>query len=56
MASETLDGLKAEWVDQAVVDQNWITSRKPDDIPAFDPEVIRLFSSARRPSRQAAVA
>ena len=46
----------AEWVDQAVVvDQGLVTSRKPDDIPAFNPEVIRLFSSARRPSRQAAV-
>ena len=44
------------WVDEAcVVDGNIITSRKPDDIPAFNAEVIRLFSSVRRPSRQAAV-
>ncbi|MCJ2106415.1 type 1 glutamine amidotransferase [Methylobacterium sp. E-041] len=45
----------AEWVDQeVVVDQGFVTSRKPDDIPAFHPEVIRLFASARGPSRQAA--
>ncbi|MBV8870157.1 MAG: type 1 glutamine amidotransferase, partial [Acetobacteraceae bacterium] len=45
----------AEWVDQeVVVDQGLITSRKPDDIPAFNPEVIKLFASARGQSRQAA--
>ncbi|MDH2313691.1 type 1 glutamine amidotransferase domain-containing protein [Methylobacterium brachiatum] len=45
----------AEWVDQEVVaDQGLVTSRKPDDIPAFNPEVIKLFASARGPSRQAA--
>ncbi|WP_250501402.1 type 1 glutamine amidotransferase domain-containing protein [Caballeronia sp. GAWG1-5s-s] len=38
----------ADWVDQAVVvDQNLVTSRNPDDIPAFNPEVIKLFGSAR---------
>jgi len=38
----------AEWVDQeVVVDQGLVTSRKPDDIPAFNPEVIKLFASAR---------
>ncbi|GGD69491.1 type 1 glutamine amidotransferase domain-containing protein [Caballeronia grimmiae] len=38
----------ADWVDQpVVVDRNLVTSRKPDDIPAFNPEVIKLFSSAR---------
>jgi putative intracellular protease/amidase len=36
-----LDGLKvaivAEWVDQeVVVDGNLVSSRKPDDIPAFN--------------------
>ena len=45
----------AEWVDEeVVVDQGLVTSRKPDDIPAFNPEVIKLFASARGPSRQAA--
>ena len=45
----------AEWVDQeVVVDQGLVTSRKPDDIPAFNPEMIKLFASARGRSRQAA--
>lgn len=44
----------AEWVDQeVVVDQGLVTSRKPDDIPAFNREVIGLFAGARR-ERQAA--
>lgn len=34
----------AEWMDQeAVIDGNLVTSRKPDDIPAFDREMIALF-------------
>ena len=37
----------AEWVDQeAVVDRNLVTSRKPDDIPAFNREMIALFGRA----------
>ena len=40
----------AEWVDQeAVVDGNLVSSRKPDDIPAFNREMIGLFSRAGRP-------
>lgn len=35
----------AEWMDQeAVVDGNLVSSRKPDDIPAFNREMIALFS------------
>jgi protease I len=35
----------ANWVDKEVVnDQGLVTSRKPDDIPAFNREMIRLFS------------
>jgi protease I len=41
-----------EWVDQeVVVDGNLVTSRKPDDIQAFNREMIKLFSGARRQSR-----
>jgi protease I len=37
----------AEWVDQeVVVDGNLVSSRKPDDIPAFNREMIRLFGRA----------
>lgn len=38
----------ADWVDQeAVVDGNLLTSRKPDDIPAFNREMLRLFAEAK---------
>jgi len=44
----------AEWVDEEVVaDRGLVTSRKPDDIPAFNQEVIKLFARAREQSRQA---
>jgi protease I len=37
----------ADWVDQeVVVDANLVTSRKPDDIPAFNREIIKLFSQS----------
>jgi protease I len=39
----------ADWVDEeVVVDKNLVTSRKPDDIPAFNREIINLFSHAAR--------
>jgi protease I len=38
----------AEWMDQeAVLDGNLVSSRKPDDIPAFNREMINLFSRVR---------
>jgi protease I len=34
-----------DWVDEeVVVDGNLVTSRKPDDIPAFNREMLRIFS------------
>ena len=40
-----------EWVDaEVVVDGNLVTSRKPDDIPAFDREMLRIFSGERVPA------
>jgi protease I len=43
----------AEWVDQeVVVDHNLVTSRKPDDIPAFNREMIELISHIRQRERQ----
>ena len=34
-----------DWVDRVVVeDDNWVTSRKPDDLPAFNQAMLRLFS------------
>ena len=36
----------AEWQDkEVVVDGNLVSSRKPDDIPAFNREMINLFAS-----------
>jgi protease I len=33
------------WVDrEVVVDSNWVTSRQPSDIPAFNREMLELFS------------
>jgi protease I len=38
----------AQWVDEeAVTDQGLVTSRKPDDIPAFNQAMIDLFSRSR---------
>src|SRR3984957_1765372 len=39
----------ADWVDkEVVVDSNLVTSRKPDDIPAFNREVVKLFANYSR--------
>jgi deglycase len=39
-----------EWVDEeVVVDGNLVTSRQPDDIPAFNREMVRIFSGERVP-------
>ncbi|CAN5447101.1 hypothetical protein BH11PSE11_BH11PSE11_30990 [soil metagenome] len=36
------------WVDEeVVVDQNWVSSRKPADIPKFNEEMIRVFAEHR---------
>jgi protease I len=44
----------AQWEDREVVrDRNWVSSRQPSDLPAFNREMLSLFSEhARR--RQAA--
>jgi protease I len=35
----------AKWVDREVVeDEGLVTSRKPDDLPAFNKKIIELFS------------
>ena len=38
------------WEDREVlVDRNWVTSRKPDDIPAFNREMVAMFSKSQAP-------
>ena len=45
----------AIWSDEVSVrDRNWVSSRKPDDIPQFNQKMIELFSEAREKSRKAA--
>jgi protease I len=45
-----------EWVDREVVrDEGIVTSRKPDDLPAFNREMIRLFSEGARKREPEAV-
>ena len=44
----------ADWVDEEVtVDRNLLTSRKPEDIPAFNAKMIELFSQLEAPGRAA---
>jgi protease I len=44
----------AQWMDQEVViDGNLVSSRKPDDIPAFNGGMIDVFSRARPEARPA---
>jgi len=44
----------ASWVDREVVtDDQLVTSRKPDDIPAFNRAMIELFAKARTAAKAA---
>ena len=41
------------WVDRAVVeDGNWVTSRQPADLPAFNRAMLFLFTGSLVPSRK----
>jgi len=45
----------ANWEDAEVIrERNWVSSRQPDDIPAFNREMISLFGEGREKSRSAA--
>ena len=45
----------ADWSDrEVVVDRTLVTSRKPDDLPAFNREMIRMFEDAREPASSVA--
>ncbi len=48
----------AEWVDsEAVMDRNWVSSRKPSDIPKFNEKMRELFwggAGRRQPRSKAA--
>jgi protease I len=50
-----LSNAGARWVDrEVVVDDGLITSRKPQDIPAFNKKMIEEFAAGRHTRRQAA--
>lgn len=45
----------AKWQDEEVVrDKNWVSSRQPSDIPAFNRAMIELFSEPSGRTRRAA--
>lgn len=47
----------AQWVDRECVrDRNWVSSRKPDDLPVFDREMVELFGESRSSARTAETA
>jgi protease I len=49
-----LENAGAEWVDREVVtDQGLVTSRKPDDIPAFNRKMIEEFAEGIHPQQHA---
>ena len=50
-----LENAGAEWVDQEVVtDNGLVTSRKPDDIPAFNKKMIEEFAEGFHRKQKAA--
>jgi protease I len=50
-----LENAGAEWVDEpVVVDQGLVSSRKPDDIPAFSARMVEEFREGRHPAARAA--
>ena len=41
------------WVDQEMVkDRNWVTSRSPKDLGAFNPAMVQLFASSKVGTKQ----
>ncbi len=45
----------ADWADSEVIrDRNWVSSRQPTDIPAFNREMIRLIAEKRQQMPKAA--
>ena len=52
---DDLKNAGANWVDDVSVrDRNWVSSRKPSDIPHFNRNMIELFSEAQQRRRRAA--
>jgi protease I len=44
----------AEWVDEEVhVDQGFVTSRNPDDLPAFNAKIVEEFGEGEHDGQHA---
>src|SRR5687767_5303722 len=53
---DDLKNAGADWQDTEVVrDRNWVSSRKPDDLPAFNREMLNLFSEKREEHRPGSI-
>jgi protease I len=53
---DDLKNAGAKWEDSEVVrDRNWVSSRKPTDIPAFNREMVKLFAEYRKEAQPARV-
>ena len=45
---DDIENAGGSWVDEeVVVDGNWVTSRKPDDLPAFNREAMELLRQSQ---------
>ncbi len=54
---DDLKNAGAKWEDQEVIrDRNWVSSRKPSDIPAFNREMIALLCECKLGGGQRSVA
>lgn len=54
---DDLKNAGAAWEDsEVVVDGNWVSSRKPDDIPAFNREMVKLFAQRSGAARDRKIA
>ncbi len=54
---DDLKNAGAKWEDKEVIrDRNWVSSRKPSDIPAFNREMITLFRECKLAGGQKSVA
>ncbi len=50
-----IENAGGDWVDrEVVVDQGLVTSRKPDDLPAFCAKLIEAFAEGRQPAQASA--
>jgi len=50
-----LENAGAHWVDrEVVVDNGLVTSRKPEDLPAFNEKMIQEFAAGRHERQRAA--